>query len=90
MDIDSIVKAVVQATLAANAASIAAKTPAPSPASTLTQPAGRHHPSASNSFFLKAWNGYLDSLPIFQSFICAWFDIPSFAGIKNFSTTPPG
>ena len=90
VNINAIVQAVVQVTLAANAASVVTNRTAPSPVSTPTQPAGGHQPSASDKFFLKAWNGDLDSFPIFQACICAWFEIPSFVGFTDFMKTLPG
>ena len=90
VDINAIVQAVVQATLAANVASIATNPPDPSPAPTLTQPTGGHQTSASDNFFLKAWNGDQDSFPIFQARICAYFESPSFVRVTNFTTTLPG
>ena len=45
---------------------------------------------ASNNFFLMAWNGDLDSFPIFLARICTWFKIPYFAAVVIFTTTLPG
>ena len=90
LDINAIIQAVVRATLVANAASIAENPPAPSPVPTPTQPTGGHQPSASNNFFLNIWNGDLDSFPIFQAPIRAWFERLSFAGVTDFTTALPG
>ena len=90
VDINAIVKAVIQETIAANAAFTATNPTSPSLAPTPTQPMGGHQPSPPKKFFLKDWNGDLDSLPAFQACICAWFESPYLTGVTDFTKTLPG
>ena len=90
MDINVIVQVVIQETLAENSAFVAAKPPVLSLASTHTQPTGVHKSSPSDNLLLKDWDRDLDSLSIFQASIRSWFEIPSFAGVTDFTKTLPG
>ena len=79
IDTNVIVKTAVQATLTGTA---------PSRAPTLPQPAEGHQPSNNN--FMDASNEDLQSFPILQAHIRAWFESPYFAGVANFTKLLPG
>ena len=78
-DINAIIQEVLQVTLAANDASVAENPTPPSLAPKITQIVGQ----TSDNVFIKYWNRYLHSFPIFQAHIRTYFERTSFSGVTN-------